>query len=77
MLLIPDIPFGFPMDGSFYDDEPFIGKVKDFAEITTTSTWRIIVFHIIDQLYFVAKALRSRFHGIENLAWYGLHVVER
>ena len=73
-LLIADIPYGFRMAGSTYDDEPFRFKqlekmVKDFAELTTASLWRIVVFHSIDQGYSVAQALRSRCHGIENLAW--------
>ena len=62
------------MAGSSYDDEPFRFKqlekmVKDFAELTTTTLWRIVVFHSMDQGYFVAQALRSRCHGVENLAW--------
>ena len=73
-LLIADIPYGFRMAGSTYDDEPFRFKqlekmVKDFAELTTASLWRIVVFHSMDQGYSVAQALRSRCHGIENLAW--------
>ena len=76
-LLIADIPYGFRMAGSSYDDEPFRFKqlekmVKDFAELTTASLWRIVIFHSMDQGYSVAQALRSRCHGIENLAWYGL-----
>ena len=75
-LLVADIPYGFRMAGSSYDDEPFRFKqlekmVKDFAELTTASLWRIVIFHSMDQGYSVAQALRSRCHGIENLAWYG------
>ena len=41
-LLIADIPYGFRMAGSSYDDEPFRFKqrekmVKYFPEMTTTS----------------------------------------
>ena len=73
-LLIQNIPYRFQMAGSSYDDEPFRFKllekmVKDFGKRTTTSLWRIIVFHSMDQGYFVAHALRSRSHGIKNLAW--------
>ena len=73
-LLIADIPYGFRMAGSSYDDEPFRFKqlekmVKDFAELTTATLWRIVVFHSMDQGYSVAQALRSRCHGVENLAW--------
>ena len=73
-LLIEDIPYGFHMAGSSYDDEPFRFKqlekmVKDFAELTKASLWRIVVFHSMDQGYSVAQALRSHFHGVENLAW--------
>ena len=73
-LLIADIPYGFRMVGSSYDDEPFRFKqlekmVMDFAELTTASLWRIVVFHSMDQGYSVVQALRSRCHGIENLLW--------
>ena len=62
------------MVGSSYDEEPFMFKqlekmVKEFAELTTTGLWRIMVFYSMDQGYFVAQALRSCCHGIENLAW--------
>ena len=72
-LLIADIPYGFRMAGSSYDDEPFRFKqlekmVKDFAELTTASLWRIVIFHSMDQGYSVAHELQSRCHGIENLA---------
>ena len=73
-LLVADIPYGFRMAGSSYDEEPFRFKqlqkmVKDFADLTTTGLWRIVVFHSMDQGYSVAQALRSRCHGVENLAW--------
>ena len=73
-LLVADIPYGFRMAGSSYDDEPFRFKqlekmVKDFADLTTAGLWRIVVFHSMDQGYCVAQALRSRCHGVENLAW--------
>ena len=73
-LLIVDIPYRFRMDGSSYDGEPCRFKllekmVEDFTELTTTSLWRIVVFHSMDQGYSAAQALRSCFHGVENLAW--------
>ena len=73
-LLIANIPYGFRMAGSSYNDEPFKFKqlekiVKDFAELTTASLWRIVVFHSMDQEYSVTQAFRSHCHGIENLAW--------
>ena len=73
-LLIVDILYEFHMAGSSYNDEPFRFKqlekmVKDFAELTTATLWRIVVFHSMDQGYSVAQALRSRCHGAENLAW--------
>ena len=72
-LLIANIPYGFRMVGSTiglrmarssYDDELFrfiqlVKMVKDFAELTTTSLWRIVMFHSMDQGYFVAQTLRS------------------
>ena len=73
--MIVSIPYGFRIARSTYGDEPFRFKqlekmVKDFAELTTVSLWRIVVFHRMDQGYFVAQVLRSRCHGIEkNLAW--------
>ena len=73
-LLVADIPYSFRMAGSSFDEEPFRFKqlekmVKDFADLTTAGLWRIVVFHSMDQGYFVAQALRSRCHGVENLAW--------
>ena len=73
-LLIADIPYGFQMVGSSYDNEPFRFKqvekmVMDFAELTTASLWRIVVFHTMNQGYSVAQELRSRCHDIENLGW--------
>ena len=75
-LLIAEIPYGFRMSGSSYDDKPFRFKqlermVKHFAEMMTTSFWRTVVFHSMDKGYSVAQVLKSRCHGIENLAWYG------
>ena len=74
-LLIAGIPYGFHMAGSTYDNVPFRFKllekmVKYFADLTTASLWRIVIFHSMNQGYFVAQALRSCCHGIENLAWY-------
>ena len=55
-LLIVDIPYGFCMVGSSYNDEQFrfkqlVKMVKDFVELTTTSLWRIAVFNSMDQGY--------------------------
>ena len=73
-LLNAYIPYRFQIADSSYDDEPFRFKqlekmMKDFAELTTTSLWRIVVFHSMVQGYSVAQALGSRCHGIKNLAW--------
>ena len=59
-LLVADIPYGF---------KQLEKMVKDFADLTTAGLWRIVVFHSMDQGYSVAQALRSRCHGVENLAW--------
>ena len=66
------------MVGSSYDDELFrlqqlVKMVKDFAELTTRTLWRIVIFHSIDQGYSVAQALRSHSNGVENIAWKCLH----
>ena len=71
ILSIVDIPYGFCMVGSTYDDEPFMFKklkrmVKDYARII--SSWKIIAFHSMDQEYSIAHAIRSHCHGIENLS---------
>ena len=52
--LIADILYGFLMVGSSYDEESFRFKqlekmVKDFADLTTTGLWRIMVFHSMDE----------------------------
>ena len=72
--LVADIPYGFRMARSSYDEEPFRFKqlekmVKGFVDLITTGLWRIVVFHSMDQGYSVAQALRSRCHGVVNLAW--------
>ena len=73
-LVIADIPYGFRMAGSSYDETPFLYKqldkmIKDFAHLTTALIWRIVIFHSMDQGYSVSQALRSTCHGVENLAW--------
>ena len=72
-LLIANIPYGFRMAGSSYDDTPFIFKqldkmIKDFPQLTTTPLWRIVIFHSMDQGYSMSQVLRSTCHAIENLA---------
>ena len=53
-LLIIDIPYGFRITGSMYDDVsykyPHIEKmVKDFTELTLALLWRIVIFHSMGQ----------------------------
>ena len=67
ILFIVDIPYRFGMVGSTYDDEPVMFMVKDFT--LTITLLRIFVFHSMDQRYSRAQALRSHYHGIENLAY--------
>ena len=47
MLMVADIPYGFRMARSIYDEEPFRSKqlekmVKDFAHLTIASLWIIL-----------------------------------
>ena len=83
-LLIADIPYGFRIAGSTYDDVPFkypqIEKmVKDFAELTLAPLWRIVIFHSMGQSLSVTTALKSRCHATEHMHWcvigrfYALH----
>ena len=56
-LLIVDIPYGFRIMGSTYDDMPYkypqIEKmIKDFAKLTLTPLWRIVIFHSMGQSLF-------------------------
>ena len=73
-LLIADIPYGFRIVGSTYDDVPFkypqIEKmVKDFAELTLAPLWRIIIFHSMGQSLSVTTTLKSRCHATEHMHW--------
>ena len=49
-LLVADIPYGFRVSGSTYDDVPYkypqIEKlVKDFTKLTLAPLWHIVIFH--------------------------------
>ena len=71
-LLIVDIPYGFRITGSMYDDVPFkypqIEKmVKDFAELTLAPLWRIVNFHIMGQSLSVTTALKACCHATEHM----------
>ena len=73
-LLVEDIPDGFKISGSTYDDMPYkypqIEKmVKDFAQLTLAPLWRIIIFHSMGQALSVMIALKSRCHAIEHMHW--------
>ena len=73
-LLIADIPYGFRITGSMFDDVPFkypqIEKmVKDFAELTLAPLWRIVIFHSMGQSLSVTTALKSRCHATEHMHW--------
>ena len=71
-VLIAYIPYGA---GSVNDDEPFkyteLEKmIKDFAKLTTTLLWRVVIFHSRNQSYSVSKALMTTCHAVEGLTWY-------
>ena len=73
-LLIVDIPYGFRITGSMYDNVPYkypqIEKmVKDFVELTLAPLRRIMIFHSMGQLLSVTTALKSRCHAIEHMHW--------
>ena len=73
-LLVADIPYGFRITGSMFDDVPFkypqIEKmVKDFAELTLAPLWRIVIFHSMGQSLSVTTALKSRCHATEHMHW--------
>ena len=73
-LLIADIPYGFRITGSMYDNVPYkypqIEKmVKDFVELTLAPLRRIMIFHSMGQLLSVTTALKSRCHAIEHMHW--------
>ena len=74
MLLIANIPYGFRIIGSMYDDVPFkypqIEKmVKDFAELTLVPLWRIVIFHSMGQSLYVTTVLKSRCDATEHMHW--------
>ena len=71
-LLIVDIPYGFRLAGSANDEEPFkyiqLEKmIKEFARLTTTPLWRVVIFHSHDQSYSVSMALMITSHTVEGL----------
>ena len=72
-LLITDILYGFRNTWSMYDDVPYkypqIEKMVDFAELTLTPLWRIVIFHSMGQSLFVTTTLKSRCHAIEHMHW--------
>ena len=73
-LLVADIPYGFRITGSMFDDVSFkypqIEKmVKDFAELTLAPLWRIVIFHSMGQSLSVTTALKSRCHATKHMHW--------
>ena len=62
-LLVANIPYGFRISGSTFDDVPYkypqIEKmVKDFAELTLAPLWRIVILHSMGQALLVTTALK-------------------
>ena len=73
-LLIIDIPYGFWITGSMYDDLPYkypqIEKmVKYFVELTLAPLYRIVIFHSIGQSLSVTMALKSRCDVTKHMHW--------
>ena len=71
-LLIANIPYGFRITGSMYDDVAFkyIQKekmVKDFAELTLAPLWRMVIFHSMGQSLSVTTALKACCHATEHM----------
>ena len=71
-LLIVDIPYGFRITGSMYDDEHFkypqIEKMlKDVAELTLAPLWQIVIFHNMGQYLSITTSLKSRCHATEHM----------
>ena len=70
-LMIANIPYG-RIASSINNKEPFkynqLEKmIKDFARLTTTPLWRIVIFHSGDQSSSVFKGLMSTCHAVEGL----------
>ena len=73
-LLIANIPYGFRITRSMYDDFPYkypkIEKmVKDFLELTLAPLYWIVIFHSMGQSLSVTTTLKSRCHVIEHMHW--------
>ena len=71
-LLITDIPYGFWITRSMYDDLPYkypqIEKmVKDFVELTLAPLYWIVIFHSMGQSLSVTTTLKSRCHAMEHM----------
>ena len=73
-LLISDIPYGFQITGSMYDDVsykyPLIMKmVTNFTKLILTPLWRIVIFHSMGQSLLVTNALKARCHTTKHMHW--------
>ncbi len=78
-LIIADIPYGFKIKDSRFDDEPF--KVKDYTDfiegllkVTTAKHWRLVTFHSSMQFGLVEACSKKYFGspdqaGYENMVW--------
>ena len=73
-LLTANIPYGFRIMGSMYNDVPYkyphVEKmVKAFVELSLAPLWRIVIFHSMGQSLSVTTTLKSCFHVIEHMHW--------
>ena len=65
-LLMADIPSGFQISGSTYDD---VAYKYPQIENMVKELWRIVIFHSMGQALSVTIALKSRCHATEHMHW--------
>ena len=74
-LAVVDIPYGFNAPGSEFNNVPFLEQdivdmVRSFAQVTTSTIWRFVIIHSLQQVNCVMAALGKVCNaGIEAGIW--------
>ena len=74
-LAVADVPYGFNLPGSEFDDVPFsktdlVEMITKFAASTTSTIWRFVVIHSLQQTNAVLEALAETCNcGVEAGIW--------
>ena len=74
-LAVADVPYGFNVPGSEFDDVPFskqdlVEMITKFAACTTSPIWRFVIVHSLQQVNDVLAALSETCNcGVEAGIW--------